>query len=99
MQGYSELRPKDGWPSWLDSFLEAGFRPNPQQDWMVVKCGKSNFLLSSANSEWANAYSKINDDNAKFGYNVSEDRWSYGREPDGAEILTNAIRQMSDGRP
>ncbi len=95
MQAYSEIRPSNGWPSWLDPFLEAGFRPNPKQEWNVCKSTNCNYLVSSANRGWGNVYALINDQTEKYGYNIDEDRWSYGNEPDSAEVLAQAIRELS----
>ena len=59
MKGYSEIRPKEGWPSWLDSFFEAGFRPFPKQQWKVVTIEDCNYLISSAEPEWGKYLRKV----------------------------------------
>ena len=92
MQGYSEIRPTSGWPNWLETFLEAGFRPYPKQELEVYRAATGAFLVSSANPEWGNVYG---DENAKYGYNIEQDRWSYGSEPDEAERLRNVIVRIS----
>ena len=63
MLGYSQIRPDDGWPSWLDSLLEAGFRPLPDQSWAIVKSDDCNFLVSSAHPDWGNVYAQIDGKN------------------------------------
>jgi hypothetical protein len=96
IEAYSQVRPSKGWPSWLDSFLENGhFRTHPQQEWAVVNCGGSNFLVSSANPEWGNVYAKIDNENLKYGYSINDDRWSYSDEPQDATKLARAIRKLS----
>jgi hypothetical protein len=96
IQGYSQVRSSKGWPSWLDAFLENGFfRTHPKQEWTVVKSGTTNYLVSSANPEWANVYAKIDGENVKYGYSIDEDRWSYGNKPNDANTLAKAIRKIS----
>lgn len=95
MQAYAEVRPPDGWPSWLDPFFEAGFRPLPSQQWSVFKTPAGNYLVSSENRSWGNVYASSGGNNQKYGYNVDEDRWSYGNEPPEAEMLASGIRKLS----
>lgn len=95
MQAFSEVRPSNGWPSWLDPFIEAGFRPLPNQEWNVCHSTNRNYLVSSANREWANVYARVGDDGEKYGYNIVEDRWSYGNEPADAVTLTETIQKLS----
>ncbi len=96
MQGYSEIRPKSGWPSWLEPFLEAGFRPFPDQEWAVHKVNNCNYLVSSAHPEWGNVYAGIDGDSLKYGYSIFDERWSYGNEPDDAATLARAVCSISN---
>ena len=95
MQAYSEVRPSTGWPSWLEPFLEAGFRPFPNQNWAVHRSLESNLLVSSASPDWANVYGQIGNKSLKYGYNIHEDRWSYANEPEEAAQLASKIRKLS----
>ena len=97
IQGYSQIRPDDGWPSWLDSFLEAGFRPLPNQSWAIVESDKCNYLVSSADPDWGNVYAKIDGENQKYGYHVLEKRWAYDIVPDDALTLIETIHHLTDG--
>ncbi|QDV23449.1 hypothetical protein [Aureliella helgolandensis] len=95
MQGYAEIRPSSGWPSWLEPFLEAGFRPHPEQEWCVVEVSTCNYLVSSASPEWGNVYARIDGVSEKYGFSIDEHRWSYGKEPAEPASLANAIRRLS----
>ena len=95
IQGYSQIRPDAGWPSWLDSFLEAGFRPLPDQSWAIVESNECNYLVSSADPDWGNVYAKIDGENQKFGYHISEKRWAYDVVPDDAQSLIETIDHLS----
>jgi hypothetical protein len=95
MQAFSEARPSNGWPSWLDSFVEAGFNPPQNQEWNIFHSKNGNYLVSSVIRDWGNVYARISGDNEKYGYNVVEKRWSYGNEPENAVALAKAIRKLS----
>lgn len=97
IQGYSQVRPNEGWPSWLDSFLEAGFRPLPNQSWAVVESEKGNYLVSSAAPDWGNVYAKIDGEDVKHSYHVSEKRWAYDNVPDDAKTLAETINRLTKG--
>ena len=96
MQGYSQVRPEAGWPDWLDSFLEAGFRPLPNQAWAIVESDQVNFLVSSAAPDWGNVYAKIDGENQKYSYHVSEKRWAYDHEPQAAQTLAETIDHLTN---
>jgi hypothetical protein len=95
MRGYSQLRPSAGWPAWLDSFLEAGFRPTPKQKWQVLEFGKNAMLISSAERDWSNLYMKSNGQNRRFGYNVVEQRWAYETPPPHEAQVAAAMNKLS----
>jgi hypothetical protein len=94
MEGYSRLRPEDGWPVWFDAFIEQGIRPNPKLQWAVVPVGNFYALVSSPMKGWGNVYIQDDSGNNQFGYNISEDRWSYDTAPQGASKLEAAIKKM-----
>lgn len=94
IDGYSRLRPQDGWPGWFDAFIEQGIRPNPKLEWTVVPIGEFFALVSSPMKGWGNVYLQDDSGNEQFGYNVSEDRWSYDNPPPGATKLKAAIKKM-----
>ena len=97
IQAYSQIRPDDGWSGWLDSFLEAGFRPLPDQSWAIVESDNCNYLVSSADPVWANVYAKIDADNQKYSYHVLEKRWAYDIVPTDALALVETIDHLSNG--
>jgi len=94
IEGYSRLTPEDGWPGWFDAFIEEGIRPNPKLQWEVVPVGKFHALVSSPMKGWGNVYLQDDSGNNQFGYNVSEDRWSYDNQPPAASKLATAIKKM-----
>ena len=98
LQALNQVRPKHGWPSWLDAFIEMGYRPHPRQKWAVIKVGKDLALISSAPEEWANVYLNNGSENQKFGYSILEDRWSYGIEPPYAGQVAASILKLTSDR-
>ncbi len=95
MLGYSQIRPDDGWPSWLDSLLEAGFRPLPNQKWTVVQLGGRNYLVSSADPNWGNIYAQVDGEDLKYSYHLTEKRWAYDSVPQDAEALIETVCKLS----
>ena len=95
LQAFAQVRPKDGWTGWLDSFLELGIRPHPKTKWAVVKPGKDFVLISSAPQEWANVFLYSGSENERFGYSVNDSRWSYGTPPKNAAKLVAAIHKLN----
>ena len=95
MLGYSQIRPEAGWPSWLDSLLEAGFEPLPNQKWTVIQLGEDNYLVSSADPDWGNIYAQVDGDDLKYSYHLAEKRWAYDHVPQNAETLIETVRKLS----
>lgn len=95
LQAFAQVRPKDGWTGWLDSFLELGIRPHPKTKWAVVTPANDFVLISSAPQEWANVYLNSELANERFGYSVIEERWSYGTVPKNASKLVATIRKLN----
>ncbi len=91
---YARARPMEGWPSWLDSFLELGYCPWPNVKWDVFGFDDVKYLVSGPNQEWGNIYTKLDGENVKYGFNVLECRWSYGREPEHATKLADKILKL-----
>ncbi len=95
MQAYAEVRPANGWPYWLDAFLESGFRPHPDQNWQVYSSQIGTYLVSSACPSWGNVYTIINGKSEKYGYSIDEERWSYGKQPEEAKVLARIVYSLS----
>lgn len=94
MGAYATTRPSGGWPSWLDSLLEGGFRPFPKQRWKVIQIANTDALVSSPEPTWGNLYVRIGDESKRYGYSINEDRWSYGMVPPDAAVAEKAIRSF-----
>lgn len=91
MDAYGELEPETGWPGWFGAFIELSWPPHPQQDWIVLRTGNGLVLASTAPTGWANIYTEESGQYDRFGYNIFEDRWAYGVEPDGGDRIRRAI--------
>jgi len=84
-----------GWPSWLDSLLEAGFRPLPNQKWAVAQLGEHNYLASSADPDWGNIYAQVDGEDLKYSYHLTEKRWAYDSVPQDAKSLIATVNELS----
>lgn len=83
--------PVKTWPSWLHAFLENSFPPHPNQEWKIFKMRDSPVLLGLPVGDWANAFAPAAEGYSRFGYNVSDHRWAYGIEPEGAEEIASQL--------
>jgi hypothetical protein len=101
---YAQLEPSTGWPGWLRSFLELAHPPHPKHEWDVLKIspgwfslgGQTSFvLISSPQNHWANIFTSDNGAYDRYGYNLSEDRWSYEIEPQNSEKIRKAVVAFS----
>jgi hypothetical protein len=94
---FGQVRPRDGWPGWMESFLEHGWRPHPQTRWLVSYVNGQHVLISNAPDRWANVFSPVGGSYRRFGYNVAEKRWSYGTEPPAAGVIARTISRGFQG--
>ena len=98
IDGFNTLRPEKGYPGWMGAFFGANWRPEPGQEWGVLKVAGQLVLFSTAaQNGWGNVYQNVGDGYQRFGYSIVEDRWAYGAEPSGAAFLAGRILQASGG--
>lgn len=96
LEAYAQIEPKTGYPSWMGAFIDEAWKPHPKQDWKVVEIDSSPVLFSSAPKEWSNVFA-LNDGNyERFGYSVTDDRWSYGISPPNSETIAAEILKFDD---
>jgi hypothetical protein len=95
LDAFGQLRPAHGWPGWLGAFLEYGWKPHPTKRWFVVRDGSHFVLASVGGNEWSDVFAIDGEEYQRFGFNVVEQRWSYGRFPSTAAIIERAI--LNDG--
>jgi hypothetical protein len=93
---FGRLEPESGWPGWLGAFLDLSWTPHPLQEWMVLRIGRGFVLASTAPNGWANVYADEGGSYDRFGYNVFEDRWSYGIQPVGSDRIRRAIMDATN---
>lgn len=96
LEAYARLRSGDGWPGWMDAFLEVGFRPTPSQNWSVLQLPNGFHLIGSASPEWGNVYVRLDGKNCRYSYNVMDQRWSYRQKPEHADALAAEILRLTD---
>lgn len=88
---YDRIEPEAGWPGWLGAFFDLAWSPHPRHEWMVFCAGRELVLASTAPTGWANVFAHEGTTYDRFGYNVFEDRWSYGIEPSQASHIRETI--------
>jgi hypothetical protein len=85
------VRPADGWPGWLGAFFEYGWKPHPAKRWFVLPDGPHFILASVGGNDWSDVFAMDGDQYHRFGFNVVERRWSYGRSPSTSGDIERAI--------
>ena len=77
---------------WLLAFIENGWPAHPGAEWHLLTVGSDKVLFCTASDKgWANVFAKEGSGYSRFGFNVDENRWSYGTEPRGARAIADAI--------
>jgi len=90
---FNRIRPKGGYPGWLDPFFGCNWQPHPDCRWSVLVINDHPSLISTPNLKgWANAYVMVDGVYQRYGYNVDEGRWAYARIPDDDDRI---IRRMT----
>jgi len=89
LTAFRETQPEDGWPSWIDAFLNQTWTPHPRSKWRVIEINHQPVLVSNAPKGWNAVYALNNKGTyAHYSYSALEDRWAYEDAPvDAGEIL------------
>lgn len=91
LDAFGQVRPADGWPGWLGAFFEYGWKPHPAKRWFVLPDGPHFILASVGGNDWSDVFAMDGDQYHRFGFNVVERRWSYGRSPSTSGDIERAI--------
>jgi hypothetical protein len=95
---FGRLEPTGGWPGWLGAFLEQGWKPHPGKRWLILRLGSDLDLSSVGGNDWSDIFAVVGGGYQRFGYNIAERRWSYGREPPRSNEIEKAILGETHGR-
>ena len=86
-------------PPAVMEFLSNAFPPHPEKEWILkpLSDGGDLILISSPTPTWADVYAIGNKGWGRFGYNVDEERWSYGISPKQSDkIIALLNKDFSD---
>jgi len=98
LDAFGRLTPAGGWPGWLGAFLEQGWKPHPGKRWFILRLGSHFGLSSVGGNDWSDVFSVVGGGYQRFGYNIAEQRWSYGNDPPQADEIAKAILSEVHGR-
>lgn len=98
LDAFGRLEPAGGWPGWLGAFLEQGWKPHPGKRWFILRLGSHYGLSSVGGNDWSDVFSVVGGGYERFGYNIAEQRWSYGNEPPRAGEIAKTILGEALGR-
>jgi hypothetical protein len=86
---YSQIVPRGLWPGWIGAYIAAGWRVSPKTEWSLISIDSNTWLVSTpgGDDEWMNFYAQENGLYERFGYSLTEKRWSYEIEPSSAKKL------------
>lgn len=91
IDAYNQAAPENGWPGWIGAFFMHGWKPHPEQEWGVIGSDGDIVLYSTGPNGWADVYAKSEGLYERYGYNVNENRWSYGVKPENGYSIACAI--------
>jgi hypothetical protein len=71
------------------AYIAGGWRVSPKTEWRLISIGSTTWLVSTpeGEDEWMNFYAQENVLYERFGYHLTEERWSYDIEPSSAKKL------------
>ena len=84
------------YPEWLQCLInechhsEKGL--SPKVKWAMVLVKNNLVLVSSGTGDWINVYTHHDGSFSKFGYNIKEQRWSYGMRPYYSATIKTALQ-------
>jgi len=98
LDAYAQLSRAPEAEDWLLCFIDTGWPANPRTEWKLLTIDDDRILISTpANKGWANVFAKEDATYTRFGYNVEEERWAYGSEPEFALQIIAAIGSFDNG--
>ena len=69
-----------------DAFFRDGGTA-PGDDYLHMDLNGNSIFVSYTGGDWANVLAPDGNDYSRFGYNITEQRWSYGEAPKGARKI------------
>ena len=99
LDAYAQLSYEQEVEEWLHCFIDTGWPASPRTEWKLLTVESDKVLVSSAaNKGWANVFAKDDHTYMRFGYNIEEERWAYGSEPEGSSVIVAAIQSLSEAQ-
>ena len=97
LDAYAHLSYEREVEEWLHSFIDTGWPARPGTQWKLLTVDGDKVLVSSAaNKGWANVFAREDETYIRFGYNIDEERWAYGSEPEGSSVIVAAIKSFKE---
>jgi len=91
----AELKPDQGWPTWLDALIvdcdTRGRGTAVTADWSLIAVPGGPALVSSGSKQWLSVFAPRGQAYGRFGYSLSEKRWSFSLAPDAGPTIAAAI--------
>lgn len=82
-------------PPAIIAFLNNAHPPHPEKEWILkpVSDGGELVLISNAPQSWSDVYAFGKKGWGRFGYNIDEERWSYGHSPMQSDKIISMIKK------
>jgi hypothetical protein len=69
---------------------------DPLGNWQHLAWEEGGCYVGWDNTDWASVFTKTADGTyERFGFNLEDDRWSYGEDPPGAEIIAGYLKHKA----
>lgn len=95
MEAFERVGPEGGWPGWFGVFLREGWRPHPEKRWTMISCSPLQALTGVGGSDWCDVFAFDCGCYRRYGFNLAEERWSYGEPPPDAERIERGIGRLA----
>lgn len=84
------------WPGWLGALInDCRYRQrgtHPLEQWRVVNVRETAAAFGIGPSEWVNVWALWQGAYSRFGYNLQQERWSYGHRPYLSRTIVEAVK-------
>lgn len=94
LSALGRVSPNRDWPEWLGFLTDQACRIPPRSRVGVLRVPRGLALVAVSESEWCDVIAPDSDGHGRFGFNRSQERWSYGEAPDGARAIRKAIEEL-----
>lgn len=96
LKAYVKLCPQAEWESWFQSFCEGGIPIPPRARASIIPVKGRLYLVTESKPPWWNVVGpETENSSGRYGFNVTEQRWSYDHRPANSTQIRDLINTLA----